>query len=187
MSMSVVETRSLELDGLVEVRPKRFSDERGFFSEVWSEPDLADAGIAVHFVQDNHSYSARCGVLRGLHFQLAPFAQDKLVRVSRGAIFDVAVDIRRGSPTFGQWAGLIISADAWNQLFVPKGFAHGFLTLEDHTEVLYKVSSPYSPEHDRSIRFDDPAIGIHWPLDGAPILSGKDAEAPLLAAVQAEL
>ncbi len=182
--MSVLEVRGLELDGLLELRPNRLSDERGFFSEVWREDRLAEAGINARFVQDNHSFSTARGVLRGLHFQRPPAAQDKLVRVSRGSIFDVAVDIRRGSPTFGKWAGLVISAAEWNQLFVPSGFAHGFVTLEEDSEVLYKVSAPYSPEHERAIRFDDPAIGIEWPVAaGELILSDKDRSAPPLAEV----
>jgi dTDP-4-dehydrorhamnose 3,5-epimerase len=180
--MAVLETRRLDIDGVVEIRPRRFSDERGFFSEVWREDRLADAGIEAHFVQDNHSFSTTRGVLRGLHFQVPPAAQDKLVRVSRGAIFDVAVDIRRSSPTFGRWVGAVISAAEWNQLFVPKGFAHGFVTLEDDTEVLYKCSAPYAPEYERTVRFDDPAIGIEWPVDGV-ILSDKDRSAPLLDSV----
>ena len=180
----MLEVRPLELDGLLEIRPKRFSDERGFFSEVWREDQMAEAGMDARFVQDNHSFSTARGVLRGLHFQQPPAAQAKLVRVSRGAIFDVAVDIRRGSPTFGKWAGLVISAAEWNQLFVPSGFAHGFVTLEEDSEVLYKVSAPYSPEHERAVRFDDPAIGIEWPVAaGELILSDKDRSAPLLAQV----
>ena len=138
----MLDVRSLQLEGLLEIRPPRFGDERGFFSEVWREDRLAEAGLRVRFVQDNHSYSAAKGVLRGLHFQLPPAAQDKLVRVSRGSIFDVAVDVRPESPTFGRWAGLTLSAKEWNQLFIPKGFAHGFVTLEDDTEVLYKASAP---------------------------------------------
>jgi dTDP-4-dehydrorhamnose 3,5-epimerase len=166
-----------------EIVPDRHGDERGFFSEVWSAPALAAEGIAIDFVQDNHSFSAEPFVLRGLHYQEPPFAQAKLIRVVRGAIFDVAVDIRHGSPTFGKWVALTISASAWNQVLVPQGFAHGFLTLEPETEVLYKASAPYSPAHDRSIRFDDPAIGIAWPLAGSapPTLSEKDRLAPLLA------
>lgn len=183
--MSVLEVRRLELDGLLEVRPKRVSDERGFFSEVWREDQMAEAGIEASFVQDNHSFSAARGVLRGLHFQQPPADQHKLVRVSRGSIFDVAVDIRRGSRTFGQWAGLVISAVEWNQLFVPRGFAHGFVALEESTEVLYKVSASYSPEHERAVRFDDPAIGIEWPVETAAlILSDKDRSAPPLAEVE---
>lgn len=143
---------------------------------------MARAGLELDFVQDNHSYSAARGVLRGLHYQRPPAAQHKLVRVSRGAIFDVAVDIRRGSPTFGHWAGIVLSAAEWNQLLVPEGFAHGFVTLEPETEVQYKVTAAYSPEHDREIRFDDPKIAIAWPIDRAElILSDKDRNAPFLA------
>jgi dTDP-4-dehydrorhamnose 3,5-epimerase len=181
-NMSGLELRPLELDGLVEIRPRRFGDERGFFSEVWREDGMRDAGIDVHFVQDNHSYSNVRGVLRGLHFQLPPAGQDKLVRVTRGSIFDVAVDIRRASPTFGHWAAVVLSANEWNQLFVPKGFAHGFVTLEEDCEVLYKVSAPYAPELDCGIRFDDPSIGIEWPVEADHlVLSDKDRSAPLLA------
>ena len=146
---------------------------------------MARAGFDIPFVQDNHSYSAAKGVLRGLHFQLPPAAQHKLVRVSRGSIFDVAVDIRRGSATFGQWVGVIISAELWNQLLIPPGFAHGLLTLEAHSEVQYKVSAPYRPELDRAIRFDDPAIGIQWPMQAVQIvMSDKHRAAPLLSAVE---
>jgi dTDP-4-dehydrorhamnose 3,5-epimerase len=181
----MLEIRPLELDGLLEVRPQRFGDDRGFFSEVWREDRLEEAGVSVRFVQDNHSYSKERGVLRGLHFQLPPAAQDKLVRVSRGSIFDVAVDIRPESPTFGRWAGVVLSAGEWNQLFIPKGFAHGFVTLEEDTEVLYKASATYAPELERAIRFDDPAIGIDWPVDtGSVILSDKDRAAPALGEIQ---
>ena len=138
------------------------------------------------FVQDNMSLSVARGVVRGLHYQLPPFSQDKLVRVTRGAILDVAVDIRRSSPTFGKWVALEVSAEKWNQVLIPKGFAHGFVTLMENTEVLYKVSAPYSKEHDRSIRFDDPAIGIDWGFDVAKAqLSDKDRHAPAL--VDAEI
>lgn len=143
---------------------------------------MADAGFDLDFVQDNHSYSAAAGVLRGLHYQTPPFAQDKLVRVTRGAAFDVTVDIRRGSPDFGRWAGVLLTASAGNQMLVPRGYAHGFLTLEAHTEMQYKVTAPYSVACDRAIRFDDPAIGIVWPFpDGPPTMSPKDEAAPLLA------
>jgi len=182
--MSLLEARPLEVPELIELTPRRFGDDRGFFSEVWNHARFAEAGIPAQFVQDNVSLSRTRGVLRGLHFQTPPAAQAKLVRVSRGSIFDVGVDIRRSSPTFGRWAGVVLSAEKWNQLYVPEGFAHGFVTLEDDTEVTYKVSAAYSPEHDRSIRFDDPAIGIAWPLDGDPVLSDKDAAAPLLADVE---
>jgi len=178
--MSGLEVRRLDLEGLIEVVPQRFADDRGFFSEVWRQDRFDAAGIGKHFLQDNLSVSRVRGVVRGLHYQVPPAAQAKLVRVSRGSIFDVAVDIRRGSSTFGRWAGVIVSAEKWNQLFIPEGFAHGFVTLEDDTEVNYKVSAPYSPEHDRSIRFDDPEIGIEWPIQGEPLLSAKDAAAPLL-------
>ncbi|MGC0055127.1 dTDP-4-dehydrorhamnose 3,5-epimerase [Brucella pituitosa] len=174
--------RRLELDGLVEIVPRKFGDDRGFFSETYNAKSFAEAGIDLSFVQDNHSYSAVNGVVRGLHYQLPPFAQDKLVRVPRGAIIDVAVDIRKSSPTFGKWAALEVSAEKWNQILVPKGFAHGFMTLVENTEVIYKVTKYYSPEHDRSIRFDDPAIGIDWPLPTSEVqLSDKDQKAPLLA------
>ena len=180
----MLEVRPLGLDGLLELRPARLADPRGFFSETWSEREFADAGIHLHFVQDNHSLSRDACVLRGLHFQAPPLAQDKLVRVTKGSVFDVAVDIRPGSPTYRRWAGLRLSAAEWNQLLVPKGFAHGFLALEPDCEVQYKVTAPYSREHDRAIRFDDPDIAIVWPMaSDALILSGKDRAAPLLADV----
>lgn len=182
--MSSIEARPLDLPGLIELKPRRFCDDRGFFSEVWSQAHLLEAGISADFVQDNVSLSREKGVLRGLHFQSPPAAQAKLVRVSRGAIFDVAVDIRRSSPSFGRWVGLVISAEEWNQLYVPEGFAHGFVTLEDDTEVSYKVTSPYRPECDRAVRFDDPALAIEWPIDGEPLLSAKDAGAPLLSEIE---
>jgi dTDP-4-dehydrorhamnose 3,5-epimerase len=179
------DVRPLELNGLLEIRPPRFGDDRGFFSEVWREDRLAEAGVTVRFVQDNHSYSKARGVLRGMHYQLAPAAQDKLVRVSRGSIFDVAVDIRPDSPTFGRWAGVVLSAAEWNQLFIPKGFAHGFVTLEDETEVIYKASAVYAPDLEQTVRFDDPAIGIDWPVDtSSVVLSDKDRAAPLLSQIQ---
>ena len=180
----MIETRSLQLDGLIELTPKRFLDERGFFSEVWREDSFAAAGVPARFVQDNLSLSTSRYVLRGLHFQTPPVAQAKLVRVPRGAIFDVAVDIRKESPTYGRWASIVLSAEKWNQLYIPEGFAHGFLTLEDDTEVNYKVSAAYSPDHDRTIRFNDPDIGIDWPLEAEPLLSAKDAAAPLLRDVE---
>ncbi len=172
--------RRLELDGLLEISPRKFGDDRGFFSETYNARSFAEADIDLNFVQDNHSYSAEKGVVRGLHYQLPPFAQDKLVRVTRGAILDVAVDIRKSSPTFGKWVALEVSAEKWNQILVPKGFAHGFITLVENTEVIYKVTEYYSPEHDRSIRFDDPAIGISWPVPSSSVqLSDKDMKAPL--------
>lgn len=177
-----LEVRPLGLDGVVEIVPKKFGDARGFLSETYNREDFGAAGIKVDFLQDNHSYSAAKGVLRGLHYQLPPSAQDKLVRVVRGSIFDVAVDIRRSSPGFGKWVGLEISADAWNQVFIPKGFAHGFVTLEADTEVIYKVSSLYAPKLDRALRYDDPEIGIAWPVPAGIIqVSDKDRAAPRLA------
>ena len=178
----MLEVRELRLAGVYEIIPSRFGDHRGFFSETYSAQKLAAKGIDLAFVQDNHSLSTSAGVLRGLHYQLPPYAQDKLVRVVRGAIFDVAVDIRRSSPTFGSWLGLEVSADSWNQILVPKGFAHGFVTLVPHTEVVYKVTDRYAPDCERSIRFDDPAIGIGWPIPPDRVtLSDKDKSAPLLA------
>lgn len=177
-----MEVRPLGLDGVFEIIPRKFGDDRGFFSETYKVSALAEAGIDLSFVQDNHSFSAAKSVVRGLHYQLPPFAQDKLVRVVRGAILDVAVDIRKSSPTFGKWVALEVSAEKWNQILVPKGFAHGFMTLVENTEVIYKVTNYYSPEHDRSIRFDDPAIGIDWPISSSSVqLSDKDQKAPLFA------
>ncbi|MDH7784894.1 dTDP-4-dehydrorhamnose 3,5-epimerase [Ochrobactrum sp. 19YEA23] len=174
--------RRLELNGLLEIIPRKFGDDRGYFSETYSAKSFADSGIDLQFVQDNHSFSAAKGVVRGLHYQLPTRAQDKLVRVIRGAILDVAVDIRKSSPTFGKWVSLEVSAEKWNQILVPKGFAHGFMTLVENTEVIYKVTDYYSPEHDRSICFDDPAIGIEWPLPSSGVqLSDKDQKAPLFA------
>jgi dTDP-4-dehydrorhamnose 3,5-epimerase len=162
------------------VEPRVFGDERGFFFESWNARSFAEAGIDATFVQDNHSRSAR-GVLRGLHYQIAQ-PQGKLVRVVRGRVFDVAVDIRRGSPTFGRWAGVELSADNRKMLWVPPGFAHGFLSLEDGTEFLYKCTDFYAPDHERSILWSDPRIGIDWPLapGEAPALAGKDAAGQLL-------
>ncbi len=179
--------RELSLPGVFEIVPKKFGDDRGFFSETYSQSKLAPHGLPDQWVQDNHSYSAARHVLRGLHYQAPPFAQDKLVRVVKGSIFDVAVDIRTGSPFYGKWVALEVSAKAWNQILVPKGFAHGFITLEPHTEVIYKVTADYSPDHDRGIRWNDSDIAIDWPLDGLePVLSAKDKVAPFLKDVAAE-
>jgi dTDP-4-dehydrorhamnose 3,5-epimerase len=162
--------------------PKKFGDHRGFFSEVYSDKLLAACGIDLRFVQDNHSLSAEKGVVRGLHYQLAPMAQDKLIRVMRGAIVDVAVDIRRGSPTFGRHVSVVLSAENWKQMFVPAGFAHGFATLEPNTEVLYKVTNYYSPSHERGIRWNDPKLGIDWQVpENAAVLSERDRKHPMLA------
>lgn len=161
--------------------PKIFRDDRGFFSEVWNARALKDAGIDMNFVQDNHAFSKEKGVVRGLHFQLTPMAQDKLVRCPRGAILDIAVDIRKSSPTFGQHVSAILSGENWQQLLVPKGFAHGYLTLEPDTEVLYKVTEYYSPQHDKGLAWDDPALAIQWGVRPADaILSAKDKMQPRL-------
>lgn len=163
------------------LRPKRHGDHRGFFSETYSRPVLAAAGIDLDFVQDNHAYSAAKGTVRGLHFQTPPFAQAKLIRVTRGAILDVAVDIRRNSPTFGRHVAVQIDAESWNQILIPAGFAHGLCTLTEDVEVLYKVSAPYAPDHDKGLAWDDPDLGIAWPVTGeAAILSAKDKTQPLL-------
>lgn len=167
---------------VVEVQPPKYGDHRGFFSEVYKRSAFEDEGLAIDWIQDNQSFSAAVGTVRGLHFQVPPVAQDKLVRVLRGAIYDVAVDIRKGSPTYGRWVGLELSAEKWNQLLVPVGFAHCFMTIEPDTEVLYKVNAPYSKEHEGAIRWNDQALGITWPDPGVePTLSDKDEVAPLLA------
>lgn len=166
------------------IEPRKFGDARGFFSEVWKRSALVAQGFDVDFVQDNHSLSREVGVLRGLHFQRPPNAQGKLVRVVRGRILDVAVDIRQGSASYGQHVACELSAEAWNQLWVPRGFAHGFLTLEADTEVLYKVDAEYDAATDAGIAWDDPALGIDWPLPpGGPVLSDKDRKAPKLAGI----
>jgi dTDP-4-dehydrorhamnose 3,5-epimerase len=178
----------IEQTALAEVlvlTPRFFRDERGFFTESYNRRAFAEAtGSDVEFVQDNHSRSTR-GVLRGLHYQLPPSAQGKLVRVAAGEIFDVAVDMRRTSRAFGRWAGVVLSADKGNQLWIPPGFAHGFLTLSDSADVLYKASDYYDPACERSVIWNDPDIGIDWSLEAEPILSGKDAAAPPLAAAEA--
>jgi len=169
------------LDGVVMLSPKKFGDQRGFFSETYNKRTLTDAGIDLEFVQDNHSLSVEVGVVRGLHFQSPPFAQDKLVRVVRGRILDVAVDLRQKSPTFKQHVAVELSDTDWNQLLVPIGFAHGFVTLEPNTEVIYKVTNYYSPANDLGIRWNDPTIGIAWPVSPEnAILSTKDAVLPFL-------
>ncbi|HLL88787.1 MAG TPA: dTDP-4-dehydrorhamnose 3,5-epimerase [Tepidisphaeraceae bacterium] len=169
------------------VRPDKFGDSRGFFSETYSRKALAAAGfLDVEFVQDNQSLSAEVGCVRGLHFQTPPMAQAKLVRVVRGAILDVAVDLRRSSPTFGRHVAVRVSAAEWNQIFVPEGFAHGFCTLEPDTEVIYKVTTYYSPQHDKGLRWDDPAMGIDWPVTAEVAkLSDKDKKHPTLAELPA--
>lgn len=163
------------------LRPRRFGDQRGWFCETYNSRSLGELGITDSFVQDNQSFSAARGTLRGLHCQLPPRAQAKLVRCLRGAIFDVAVDIRRDSPTFGRWVGATLSAQGGEQLYVPVGYAHGFVTLSDDVEVFYKCSDFYAPDSEAGLAWDDPALGIDWPLDGAvPLLSEKDRVLPIL-------
>ncbi len=171
-----------ELDGPLILEPKVFGDARGFFMESWNQRSFdAAVGHEVTFVQDNHSRSAR-GVLRGLHYQLAPHAQGKLVRCTQGRVFDVAVDLRASSPTFGRWAGVELSGDNHRQFWIPPGFAHGFLVLSDSADFLYKTTAYYDQPSEAAVRWDDPALAIAWPLDGIePLLSGKDLAAPALA------
>lgn len=174
--MKVVPTA---LPEVLVVEPTMFGDERGFFFEAWNQRALAAAGIEARFVQENHSRSA-AGVLRGLHYQIRQ-PQGKLLRVVAGALFDVAVDLRRSSPRFGQWAGLTLTADSRRMIWVPPGFAHGFLALADGTEAVYACTDFHAPEHERSLLWSDPALGIAWPLTGEPIVSARDAAAPPLA------
>jgi len=168
------------LPGVCIIEPQVFGDHRGYFMETYSAKAFKDIGITNVFVQDNQSFTAQTGTLRGIHFQNAPMAQAKLVRVTRGAVLDVAVDLRRGSPTYKQWVGVELSAENKRMLFIPRGFGHGFVTLTDNVEFFYKVDNIYSKEHDRGIRFDDPAIGVNWGVN-IPILSQKDTDSPLLA------
>jgi dTDP-4-dehydrorhamnose 3,5-epimerase len=173
---------ALDIPEVKLIVPVKHGDHRGFFSETYRKTALADVGIAIDFVQDNQSLSAEKGTVRGLHFQTPPFAQDKLLRVVRGSVFDVAVDLRLGSPTYGRHVSAILSAAAWNQILVPIGFAHGFMTLESDTEVIYKVSNYYAPANDSGILWNDPDLGIAWPLPEAKaILSDKDRKQPRLS------
>ncbi|MEM7291389.1 MAG: dTDP-4-dehydrorhamnose 3,5-epimerase [Pseudomonadota bacterium] len=184
----MTDVRPLDLEGAFEISPKKFGDDRGFFSETFNSDALKEQGIEIDFVQDNHSFSAAKGVLRGIHFQNAPHAQDKLVRVTRGRAYDVLVDLRRNSGTYKKWIGIEVSAEKWNQVLVPKGFGHGFVTLEENTEFLYKVSDFYAPQCDRCIRFDDPELNIDWPVDSDEIQqSAKDGSAPFLAKIENEI
>ncbi|MCX7348311.1 MAG: dTDP-4-dehydrorhamnose 3,5-epimerase [Alphaproteobacteria bacterium] len=178
-----MEVRDLGL-GVKEITPRRFSDARGFFAETWQRGRFADAGIDVDWVQENQSLSADTHVLRGLHLQVSPTPQAKLIRVLRGRIYDVAVDVRPGSPSLGKWISCVLSAEAFNQLYIPAGFAHGFLTLEPGVEVMYKVSAPYAPNCERGIIWSDTDIAIDWPLSPGelPLLSEKDGTAMSLAA-----
>lgn len=168
-----------KIPDVIRLQPRRFGDNRGFFSETWNTKRLSDAGIEVTFVQDNHSFSAETGTVRGLHYQSPPNAQAKLVRVARGAVLDVAVDVRKSSPTYGQWVAEELSAENGAQLWVPRGFLHGFITLTPDVDLLYKVDGFYSPDSDGAVRFDDPDIGIDWGIDPTQaVLSDKDAKAP---------
>ena len=180
----MVTIKPLEIEGLLLIEPAIHVDARGFFMESWSRAALAEAGLAVDFVQDNHSRSSR-GVLRGLHFQ-NPHPQGKLVRVVAGAVFDVAVDLRRESPTFGLWAGVELTAENHHQFWIPEGFAHGFLTLSESADLLYKCTEPYAPGCEQTLAWDDPDVGIAWPLNGTlPVLSAKDRDGRRLHEVDA--
>ncbi|MBO9468073.1 dTDP-4-dehydrorhamnose 3,5-epimerase [Tropicibacter sp. R15_0] len=176
--MQVTET---PLPGVFLLEPRRFGDDRGFFCESWNKARMAEAGLDYDFVQDNHSMSAQVGTVRGLHFQSPPHAQAKLVRCGRGVLFDVAVDIRKGSPTYGQWVGYELSFDNGKQLLIPEGFLHGFATRTPDTEIIYKCSDYYAPDCDGAVRFDCPDLGIDWGLSGDAVLSEKDAAAPVMA------
>lgn len=185
--MSGIEISAVEhLPDVKLVKARRYQDDRGFFSEVWRDDVWHAAGILVNFVQENHALSRAAGTVRGLHFQIGKAAQAKLIRCSRGAIFDVAVDIRRGSPTFGHHAAFVLSDENWQQLFVPVGFAHGYCTLEPDTEVIYKVSAFYEPAAERGLAWDDETIGIDWPIDrGHAILVARDRGYPKLPDLEA--
>ena len=180
-NMQVEDTR---ISGLKVFTPRRFCDDRGFFSESWNRRLLAEHGFDIDFVQDNHSFSTRVNTIRGLHYQAPPHAQTKLVRCGRGRAFDVAVDIRVGSPTYGMWFGVELSFKNGKQLLVPVGFLHGFATLEPDTEIIYKCTDYYSPKSDGAVLFDDPDLGVDWCLTGPPVLSEKDKAAPCLRDLQ---
>ena len=181
LGLFTVKIEPTRIDDVKIVWADKFGDHRGFFSETFNSEKFKLGGLDLSFCQVNHSLSEKAGTLRGLHFQINPYAQGKLLRVTRGAIYDVAVDIRAGSPTFGEWVGYEISAKLWNQIFIPVGFAHGFCTLEDNTEVMYKVTAPYSPENERGLAWNDDELAIDWPIDNdAPILSEKDTSYPEL-------
>ena len=176
-----VKIEQLELPGCLLVTVDRFGDDRGYFSETYNRDAFRDAGLKHEFIQDNQSLSAPRGTVRGMHFQSPPFAQAKLLRVLRGALLDVAVDIRAGSPTFGRHIAVELDAATPTQIFIPEGFAHGFCTLQDNTEVLYKVTAPYAPDNDHGLLWNDPDLGIDWPVDaGAAVLSDKDKRHPRL-------
>ena len=169
-----------KVEDLILIKPKKFFDKRGFFSEVYNKRSYIQYGVNEVFQQDNHSFSNYAWTVRGLHYQSPPHAQGKLVRCGRGSIFDVAVDLRKGSPTYAQWVGYELSAVNGYQVYIPPGFAHGFLTLEPESEIIYKCTDYYAPETEGSLRWNDPELGIKWPIEGETILSDKDAQAPLL-------
>lgn len=175
--MNIIKT---DIEDVIIIEPKVFGDHRGWFTETYSKEKFNDLGVHIDFIQDNHSFSAQKGTLRGLHFQLNPKAQTKLVRCTKGKILDVAVDLREGSPTYKKWVAVELTEENKKQLLIPKGFAHGFLSLTDDVEVQYKVDEYYSPENDRSIRFDDSEINVNWGVED-PILSEKDLKAPTLS------
>jgi dTDP-4-dehydrorhamnose 3,5-epimerase len=183
--MARLSATPLAIPEVLMVQPSKLGDHRGYFLETFSHRDFGRLGIGNKFVQDNQSFSAQRGTVRGLHFQQPPHAQAKLIRVLRGAIFDVAIDLRRGSPTFGRWCGATLTADSGNQLFVPRGFAHAFCTLQPDTEVTYKVDDYYAPECDAGLIWNDPDIGIDWPIAAEEaVLSEKDGRLPRLAAFE---
>jgi dTDP-4-dehydrorhamnose 3,5-epimerase len=177
VTMNVIESH---IKGVKVIEPSVFGDHRGWFMETYNDSKFQEAGIQLKFIQDNHSFSATKGTLRGLHYQMNPKAQTKLVRCTKGSIYDVAVDIRKGSPTFGKWFGIELTAENKKQLLIPRGFAHGFMTLTDDVEVQYKVDKLYAPEQDRGFIWNDPDIAIEWPIEIMPVLSEKDKNAPLL-------
>ncbi len=181
--IAAMDVKPLSLPGVILLTPRRFSDSRGYFSETYNERAFQAAGITAKFIQDNQSYSAKRGTIRGLHFQLPPAAQAKLVRVLQGSVYDVAVDMRAGSPTYGRWDGATLTASGGEQLFVPRGFLHGFCTLEPDTMVAYKVDEFYAPASDSGIIWNDPAIGVRWPVAAADVvLSDKDQKLGSFAA-----
>jgi dTDP-4-dehydrorhamnose 3,5-epimerase len=179
----MLDIQETALAGVVILTPKRFGDHRGFFSESWNKGRMAEAGLDYDFVQDNHSLSRTVGTLRGLHYQRPPHAQAKLVRCGKGRLLDVAVDIRKGSPTYGQWVAEELSFENGRQLMIPAGFLHGFVTLEPDTEIIYKCTDYYAPDCDGAVAWNDPDLGINWQLAGNPVLSDKDAAAPLLSEI----
>ncbi|TMM49369.1 dTDP-4-dehydrorhamnose 3,5-epimerase [Sulfitobacter sabulilitoris] len=177
-----MQVEQTSLSGVLILTPRRIGDDRGFFSETWNRDTMLGIGIDIAFVQDNHSLSREAGVVRGLHYQAPPHAQDKLVRAGAGAVLDVVVDIRQGSETYGKWTGVELSAENGRQVFIPKGFLHGFVTLRPNSELLYKCSDVYAPDCDGSVYFADPDLGINWGIDPArAILSPKDRNAPRFA------